>query len=164
MTIRRAEAAELDRIMEIYRGAQDFMIRSGNPTQWGHFYPTREILANDVQEGSCFVLTEGGGIHGVFVLRFGEEPTYRVIEDGAWPNDAPYLTIHRLASDGSVRGVFRACVDFCLGLCRNLRVDTHADNLPMQRSIAACGFQRCGIIYVKNGTPRIAYALCAARP
>ena len=41
--------------------------------------------------------------------------------------------------------------------CGNIRVDTHRDNKVMQHILTKQGFQRCGIIYVKNGTERIAY-------
>jgi hypothetical protein len=157
MEIRKAVPADLDAIMDIYRSAQDFMIRTGNPTQWGRFYPTAALLRADIAEGTCFVLTQDGAAHGVFVLRFGEEPTYRVIENGAWPNGEPYVTIHRVASDGTVRGVFRAAADLCASLCGHIRVDTHADNRVMQRKIEAYGFVKCGTIYVADGSPRIAY-------
>ena len=36
------------------------------------------------------------GIHGVFALFDGAEPTYAHIEEGEWLNDEPYVTIHRL--------------------------------------------------------------------
>ncbi len=36
LTVRRAVQAEFDVIMGIYRIAQDFMIRTGNPNQWKH--------------------------------------------------------------------------------------------------------------------------------
>ena len=38
MHIRKSRIEDLKEIMEIYRAAQDFMIESGNPDQWGHFY------------------------------------------------------------------------------------------------------------------------------
>ena len=46
------------------------------------------------------------GIHGVFALFDGAEPTYAHIEEGEWLNDEPYVTIHRLAGDGRVHGLF----------------------------------------------------------
>ena len=167
--VRKAVPSDLGEIMAVYRAAQDFMIRSGNPTQWGHFYPTQALLSTDIAAGTCYVLPENGAVHGVFVLRFGEEPTYRVIENGAWPNDAPYITLHRVASDGAIHGVFRAAVRFCAGKSGHIRVDTHADNLVMQRQIEKNGFARCGTIYVEDGSPRIAYqwdspVLCAPVP
>ena len=157
MEIRKAVPADLDAIMEIYGTAQEFMIRTGNPTQWGRLYPTARLLETDIAQGVCFVLTQNGVIHGVFVLRFGEEPTYRVIENGAWPNDGPYVTIHRIASDGKVHGVFRAAADYCGSFSDRIRVDTHENNRVMQRRIEACGFVKCGTIYVADGSPRIAY-------
>ncbi|MBR5409584.1 MAG: N-acetyltransferase [Clostridia bacterium] len=157
MEIRKAAKPDLERIMEIYRTAQDFMIRTGNPNQWGHFYPTADILSNDIEAGVCYVITYDDVVHGVFVMRSGEDPTYRVIENGAWPNDEPYVTIHRIASDGLIHGVFRAAADFCAGLSDHIRVDTHADNRVMQRRVESYGFKKCGTIYLANGSPRIAY-------
>ena len=157
MTVRKAEPEELDAVMAIYRSAQEFMIRSGNPTQWGRFNPTREMIEKDIAEGACHVLTEDGVIHGVFALCPGGEPNYRVIEDGAWPNEEPYIAIHRVAGDGKVRGVFRTAADYCAARSDHIRVDTHENNRVMQRKVEAYGFVRCGIIHIANGSPRIAY-------
>ena len=157
MTVREAAPEELDAIMAIYRSAQEFMIRSGNPTQWGRFNPTREMIEADITAGRCRVLTEDGTVHGVFALCPGEEPNYRVIENGAWPNDAPYVAIHRVASDGALRGVFRAFSDLAKSLSPDVRVDTHRDNRIMQEKIGEEGFVRCGTVFAEDGTPRIAY-------
>ena len=155
MDVRKAEPS--DAIMVIYRSSQDFMIRSGNPTQWGRFNPTREMIEKDIAEGRCRVLTQDGTVHGVFALCRGEEPNYRVIENGAWPNEEPYVTIHRIAGDGVAHGIFRAATDYCAARYDHIRIDTHADNRVMQRKIEACGFVKCGVIRVANGSPRIAY-------
>ena len=40
-----------------------------------------------------------------------------------------------------------------------LRVDTHADNRVMQRTLIRMGFVYTGIIFCHNGTPRLAYQL-----
>ena len=39
----------------------------------------------------------------------------------------------------------------------HLRIDTHQDNLPMQGAVAKAGFKRAGIVYVSDGTPRVAF-------
>ena len=143
--------------MEIYRYAQDYMIRSGNPNQWGHFYPDPELIRNDIENGVCRVMCEGDAVHGVFVMMEGPDPTYQVIEDGAWLNDDPYVVLHRLAGDGQVHGLFRCAVDYCKSMYPNVRIDTHTDNLTMQKQIEKNGFNKCGTIYVKDGSPRIAY-------
>ena len=157
MKVRKATADELDRIMEIYRYAQDYMIRSGNPEQWGHFYPDSGLIKNDIREGKCRVICDEKAIHGVFALFEGEEPTYQLIEDGKWLNEEPYITIHRLAGDGQVHGLCRCAMDYCKERSSNIRIDTHAKNTIMQRQIEKNGFQRCGTIYVADGSPRIAY-------
>lgn len=157
LNVRNATVADLDQIMKIYRHAQDHMARTGNPTQWGRSYPDVALIRSDISQSACKVLYDEDGIHGAFALFSGAEPTYAHIEDGAWPNDAPYLTIHRLAGDGQVHGLFPCVLRYCQRSAQNIRVDTHADNRIMQRLIERSGFTRCGIIHVKNGTPRIAY-------
>ena len=49
------------------------------------------------------------------------------------------------------------CIRFAYERCGNLRIDTHEKNIPMQRCLAKNGFARCGIIYLEDGDPRIAY-------
>ena len=155
--VRKAAENDFDRIMEIYRSAQDYMIRSGNPDQWGHFYPDPELVKNDIRDGVCHVICDEGGVRGVFALFAGDEPTYQHIEGGAWLNEEPYVTIHRIAGDGKTRGIFRCAADYCKGVSRNVRIDTHANNAAMQRQIEKNGFRKCGIIYVEDGSPRLAY-------
>ena len=133
LEIRNATMAEFEPIMKIYQTAQAFMIRSGNPTQWGHFYPTEALVQSDIRQHVCEVMFDETGIHGVFALFEGEDPTYACIEGGRWRNNAPYIAIHRLAGDGQVHGLFPCAVRYCKEISKNIRVDTHADNKIMQR-------------------------------
>ena len=34
-------------------------------------------------------------------------------EDGIWQNNSPYGVIHRLAGDGSVKGIGAHCINWC---------------------------------------------------
>ncbi len=86
----------------------------------------------------------------------GDEPTYRV-KDGTWNYNKPYGTIHRLASNGKAKGIAKASFDFCSSIMDYIRIDTHKNNLSMQAAIEKYGFQKCGIIYVRDGSERIAY-------
>ena len=153
--IREAGMADLPRILEIYDYARNFMERTGNPNQWKKTNPPRETLEADIQAGNLFVL-EDQGIHGVFAYFTEPDPTYAYIEDGAWLDDSPYGTIHRIAGDGS-GGVFGAALDFATKQNPHVRIDTHEDNKVMRHILQKHGFQRCGIIYLKNGEPRIAF-------
>ena len=155
--IRPAQTVDLDEIEKIYASARSFMAENGNPTQWVDGYPQRDLLAEDIHQNQLYVAEKTGEISGVFMFVIGQDPTYTYIEDGAWLSEAPYGTIHRIASSGS--GLFSAALDFCRSKCSHIRVDTHADNKPMQHLAEKHGFTRCGIIYVQDGTPRIAYEL-----
>lgn len=157
--IRLARMEDLDRLMEIFDYARGFMKATGNSNQWINGYPQREMIAGEIEANHCYVCCEGeaGKIVGTFAFVPSPDPNYVRIESGSWLNDAPYYVIHRLASDGSHRGIGKACLDWCWEQCHSLRADTHQDNKIMQKLLESNGFVRCGIIYVANGTPRIAY-------
>ena len=158
MNIRKAMDIDFDRIMEIYKNAQLFMIESGNPNQWGTLYPSPELIREDILAGISYVIEEETKeIHGVFVMTNGPDPTYQKIEKGAWLNREPYVVIHRIASDRRVKGVVTRAVDYCKRYSNNIRIDTHFDNRVMQKQIERNGFVECGMIYVDDGSARIAY-------
>ena len=152
-----AKEEDLPRIMEIYDIAKAYMRANGNPNQWNGAYPDPETLRTDIEKQRLYVYKKDGRIHGVFMLLLEEEPTYAYIEDGNWREERPYGTIHRLAGGGEVRGLFAKCVAFCESKVKYLRADTHFDNHTMQHLLEKNGFERRGIIYLKNGDPRIAY-------
>ena len=152
-----AREEDLPRILEIYDIAKAYMRANGNPNQWNGAYPDPETLRTDIEEQRLYVYKKNGRIHGVFMLLLEEEPTYSYIENGSWREETPYGTIHRLAGDGEVKGLFAKCVAFCEKKVPYLRADTHFDNHTMQHLLEKNGFERRGIIYLKNGDPRIAY-------
>lgn len=156
--IRKAERTDLPRIEEIYAYARSFMASNGNPNQWGKHDPPLSQLEKDVSNGDLYVMVQNSEIHGVFYFYIGEDPTYSTIVDGGWRSDSCYGTIHRIAGDGS-GGILAAAVAFGKKRIGHLRIDTHEDNTIMQNAIAKQGFQRCGTIFIADGSPRIAYDL-----
>lgn len=161
MEIRTAQPADVPRIMEIYAHAREFMASHGNPNQWGPtHWPPEELIRSDIASRELYVCTDGGRPVGVFFYRcgFDAEPGYGNIRDGAWLDDGAYGVIHRLASDGSVRGVGGAAIDWAWRRCRHIRIDTHGDNTVMQNLLAKYGFVRCGTVYVEeDDAPRLAF-------
>ena len=154
--IRHTESDDLPRVMDIYEYAREQMRLNGNPDQWRDTNPTEVAIRNDIENKNSYVIERDGVICGVFSFIIGEEPTYKVI-DGKWMCDGVYGTIHRLASGGIINGVFDLCLNFCESKISNIRIDTHRDNKIMQHLIEKNGFEMCGIIYVDDGSPRIAY-------
>lgn len=144
--------------MNIFDRARRFMASSGNPHQWINGYPQRELIAEEIRQKHCYACeNETGKVIGTFCFVPSPDPNYAHIENGKWLNDKPYHVIHRLASDGSEKGIFTACLDWCGARASQLRADTHADNLIMRHLLEKNGFVRCGIIHAANGTPRVAY-------
>ena len=159
MRIRKADIKDTEKIEKVYAAARQFMADNGNATQWGPTYPEISIIKKDIQDGVLYVIEGDGEIHGVFAFIIGEDPTYKVIKNGSWMSDAPYGTIHRLASDGAVNNIMVNTVAFCRSKINHLRIDTHKNNKVMQHLIKKCGFTECGIIYTVDTTERLAYEI-----
>lgn len=157
MNIRKSTLRDLTEIKAIYSSARRFMKESGNPNQWGDYYPDDALIASDISEGCSYLVTEGEAAVAVFYFRDGEDRAYDSIHDGEWLNAAPYGVIHRVAVGVSGRGVAGRIFSYCKERCSDLKIDTHRDNTPMQRSLLKNGFRYCGIIYLENGEERLAY-------
>ena len=157
LSIRKAVTADVESILTIYEASRRYMRATGNHSQWSDGYPSRADVLADIEARNCYVGEHEGETVMVFAFIPGDDPTYRIIEDGAWLNDLPYGTIHRLGSNGRCSGVLESCVEFCFGLTDNLRLDTHRDNRPMLEAVGRAGFTRCGIIRCRDGSPRIAF-------
>ena len=92
-----------------------------------------------------------------FVFFIGEEPTYNKIYNGKWLNTAAYGVIHRIAVTEHNKGLATFCIKWCLNNFHNIKIDTHDNNIPMQKTILKNGFKYCGIIRKTDGTRRLAY-------
>ena len=161
MIIRHTAKEDFQRIMEIYEHAREFMAKHGNPNQWGPTnWPPEALIHSDIAGNNSYVCTCGEKIIGTFFFRHGKdiEPAYLRIKDGEWLDNSSYGVIHRLAGDGSVKGIGKFCLDWAFGQCGHLRVDTHGDNYVMQNLLEKNGFVFCGTIYVEQDSyPRLAY-------
>lgn len=153
--IRHASRADVPAILEIYAGARAFMRKTGNLTQWPDSYPGADDILRDIADGNLYVCVADDEVVAVFYRAEGPDPTYAHI-DGAWPNDEPYSVIHRIAAREGT-GAGRFCIQRTCDSVRNLRIDTHEDNLPMRHVLTNLGFVECGTIICNDGTPRIAY-------
>ena len=87
MLIRSATYADIDALLAIFAHARQQMAADGNPTQWGDGYPERSQLLDDIQRNVSYIIEHEGHICGTFVFILGDDPTYHLIEDGAWLDD-----------------------------------------------------------------------------
>jgi hypothetical protein len=171
VVIRPATPADLPALRPVFEAAKGIMRADGNLTQWAApGFPDDSLLLRDIARGGGFVIESAvpsenpsvilseakESVVGYFALLPSPEPTYSYI-DGAWLTDAPYGVIHRMASYPDVHGIFPAVLDFAAARYAHLRIDTHRDNRIMQHLIEKHGFTYCGIIWLEDGTERLAY-------
>ena len=162
MEIRLATYSDSDALMEVFDAAKGIMRASGNLHQWNDGYPSEEVVRADIEAGHCFVACEDGCIVGTMALIPGPDPTYSFIE-GAWPDSLPYYVIHRIAVAAPGRGLAVRMFDWAFERiaasgCSTIRIDTHHDNVIMKHILPQYGFTECGVIYLANGSPRLAYS------
>lgn len=157
MQIRKSTLKDLDTILTLFESARNFMATHGNPSQWGTTYPATALLEQDITYGNSYVCEEDGEIAATFFYKEGRDDTYAKIYEGQWLDDASYGVVHRITSSGKVHGAASFCLNWALEQCKSLRIDTHRDNVVMQHMLDKNGFTYCGIIYVEDGSERLAY-------
>lgn len=165
MMVRKTEEKDLDKVMEIIQQAKDYLYAQGID-QWQDGYPNRESIQEDIKNGISYVLEEEE-IVGTCAISFEKDPYYDVIEEGNWLNEEVYGVVHRIAIQKDKKGhaYAKEFLDYATKQAQenqihNLRVDTHKDNLSMQQFLKKNGFLYCGIIYVRDHAPRIAFQKC----
>ena len=159
--IRIATYDDIPALMRLFESAKAIMRASGNLHQWGVGYPSVDVVRHDIEQGVCYVATDGvdGEIEATMAFIQGPDPTYSYIGGGAWLNDEPYHVIHRIAVAKPGKGYARHLLDWAFLHTDTIRIDTHRDNVIMHHILQKYGFQRCGVIYLANGDARDAYQM-----
>lgn len=155
MNIRIAEAADIDRMLEVYADGRA-ALAALDIDQWQDGYPQRWRVEADVARGEARVACDDEGrIVGCIVVILTGEPDYDAI-DGAWLTDCTsadpaYAVIHRVATaaDSAGRGVATALFDAAEreaadAGCASMRIDTHYGNVRMRNLVAKRGYTACG--------------------
>lgn len=163
MIFRNAESKDKEQILKIYSDAREYMKKSGNTEQWGDNYPPESLIISDIDEKISYVCDIDGEVAAVFMFVPNEDKDYKNI-DGAWLNQEKCGTIHRIAVSSTMhgKGICARCFDFCAMMCRekgiyNLKIDTHKDNIPMQKTLARYGFKYCGTVVLFDELIRMGY-------
>lgn len=163
MKIRKSNEHDVQDIMTLIHQAQSYFKDNGID-QWQDGYPKAENILDDIQHNGSYVL-EDDGIIGTMFCSIEDDPNYASI-DGKWKTEnQAYAVIHRIVVDENRKGqnLARKLLEFAVELChendvQSIRIDTHLDNLSMQRFLLKNGFVLCGdIILLQSGAPRIAF-------
>lgn len=156
----RAAISDTDGILAITEDAKSFLRECG-VDQWQDGYPDKDRIMEDIG-GYAYVLRCEGEPAAYFFLT-DREKSYDRIYGGSWQSKS-YMALHRLAVKKEFRGLKIPDMVYSFALCfarergiEGLRIDTHKDNLVMQRTLIRNGFSYRGTIYLERGGSRMAY-------
>lgn len=164
--IRKAKITDKAQVEKIFQEAIE-RFANDKTFQWGLNYPNGDNFIKDLQTGEVIVYEENDEILGVASVIFEIDENYNVIE-GAWLNDEPYASIHRIAvrTKALKRGIGEKLFAECENIVReknikNIKIDTFYLNKGMTRIIEKFQFKKCGIIRLLRSNvhikERIAY-------
>lgn len=163
MEFRQANISDLDQIVEIIELSKKYL-KETKVDQWQDGYPAKEDLRRDIESGNSYVLTNKDEIFATTVISLDGESTYNSIFNGEWITNEEYIVMHRVAVHDKYKGkgIFKELIKEAESLALNkgissIKIDTHRDNISMQRAVVKNDFKRCGIIYLEDGSERIAF-------
>lgn len=142
------------------------LLATNNVDQWQNGTISSKILLDAIMHDQGFVWEQrdATGIAGFCVLDTYDELYEETLAEGKWTVEGPYLAIHRVMVSQHLRGRKVSTQMFLdikkIGVVNNiasLRIDTHPDNILMQKTLKRNGFVRTGLLYMPSGSPRYTY-------
>lgn len=162
MQVRECKIEDIPAVVDIINEAKTYF-RKHNIPQWQNEYPSFLDIEKDILNNGAYCIAYEGKVVAYSYIALFEDPNYTYIE-GKWLNDEKYVVVHRTCVKECMKGkhlaslFLRKANEVALqNNVYNLRVDTHEKNTSMRKMLQNNLFQECGIIYVEDGTPRIAY-------
>jgi RimJ/RimL family protein N-acetyltransferase len=133
--------------------------------QWQGSEPSLKTITEDIDKNRYYLLhVNGQPVGGTAILT--DEPAYNTLLSGAWLNQEAYLVLHRFFISPlfqrqhygqyllmSVETLMRK-PPFKV---HNIRIDTHALNLPMRRLLKRMAYNLCGEVELPNAGQRLVY-------
>lgn len=163
MEFRQSKISDLDQIVEIIELSKKYL-KETKVDQWQDGYPAKEDLRRDIESRNSYVLTNKDEIVATTVISLDGESTYNSIFNGEWITNEDYIVMHRVAVHDKYKGkgIFKELIKEAESLALNkgissIKIDTHRDNISMQRAVVKNNFKKCGIIYLEDGSERIAF-------
>ena len=153
--IHRIEKDDMQRIMKITNDAK-YLLKQNGSLQWQQGYPNEDTFIDDINNKSLYGIYENNNLmaYGAYIL--GKDINYVEI-DGKWdiPANEKDLAIHRVAVDCNCHGkkygikILKYGIIYAKKLgCLTVKVDTHKNNIPMQKCINKSGFVYKGIVKI----------------
>ena len=163
MEFRKAVETDKNNIMKIINQAKAYFKENGID-QWQDGYPNMTTIQKDIMDGNGYILLKDKEIVATSAVIFGKEKNYETIFQGKWISEGEYVAIHRIAVTSRYKGLGLSteiiknieAISLEKGV-HSIKVDTHKQNLSMQKLLEKNNFQYCGIIYLEDKSERIAF-------
>ena len=163
MKFRKTTIEDINNVMNIINEAKEYF-RKNRIDQWQNGYPNSDTIHTDIKNNSSYILESENKILATAMVSFEEDKTYKNIYNGEWLNNGDYAVIHRIAVSENSKGngiastIIRKEENLCKeNKVQSIKVDTHKDNISMQKLLRKNDFKYCGIIYLEDGSERIAF-------
>lgn len=163
MILRETRKEEINEVMKIINEGK-VLLKNNSVNQWQNGYPNEDVILRDILNDESYVLEHNNEIIGTTALSFRGEKTYDKIYEGKWLSNGEYAVVHRIAAckiDG-IKSVGTEILKEVEKICllrniKNIKIDTHEDNKIMQRLLSKNNYKYCGVIYLEDGSKRIAF-------
>ena len=107
MALKKQKLEDLPRILqipcicpEIYEAVRQSQAVGGDS------FPPEDTAGKGYRKEQLYVVKMIPVFMECLLLSSEKEPTYEKIEQGAWISDTEYGTLHRVAGDGTIHGIF----------------------------------------------------------
>ena len=153
MIIRKANKTDLDNIMKMYKSCVTGMLKNGID-QWDDSYPNTEIISEDLNVGTYYVVEMDGTIIGGVNIDKNQDDTYLALD---WEDKSDsFLVVHRLGVKeefwnkkiGKDLMLFTEKLVIEKGL-KSIRLDTYSGNTKAMEFYRRLGYSELGTIDLK---------------
>lgn len=151
MKILRGKIEDLELIFSLIKSCVEHMNKIGID-QWDDYYPNLEVIKEDIEDESLFVLKDDNNILGIITLNEKQEEEYLDIE---WQySEGKQLIIHRLAISPNYqgRGLGDQLMKFAEEKAKELnyssiRLDTYTKNKKALRFYEVRDYIKRGVMH-----------------
>jgi len=153
MIIRKANKTDLNNIMKMYKSCVTGMLKNGID-QWDDTYPNTEIISEDLNVGTYYVVEMDGTIIGGVNIDKNQDDTYLALD---WEDKSDsFLVVHRLGVKeefwnkkiGKDLMLFTENLVIEKGL-KSIRLDTYSGNPKAMEFYRRLGYSELGTIDLK---------------
>lgn len=147
--IKQADAYDISDVMKVFRSCTEAM-RLAKIFQWDDVYPNKELLEEDLKEGSLYVIRHEDICLGTVSFNEKQEDAYQQVD---WRGSDPVLVVHRLCVDPTFQGqgIAKYLMSFIENMAlkrgyASIRLDAYSGNPKAVGLYERLGYQKVGSV------------------